>query len=122
MVKCKITVLETQFNEKLAKEYGVENIGPCPFHKVGQIFEAGYAKPEGLCDEAWKAIQHYVFALVHGPRERFSTITGCGKKGSPSTAVMTGSGPLFSNSNEQTKNKDRFVLRRESSDTTIEYR
>jgi uncharacterized repeat protein (TIGR04076 family) len=71
MGKCKITVLETQFNEKLAKEYGVENIGPCPFHKVGQIFEADYAKPDGLCDEAWKAIQHYVFALVHGTKGTF---------------------------------------------------
>ena len=71
MGKCKITVLETQFNEKLAKEYGVENIGPCPFHKVGQVFEADYAKPEGLCDEAWKAIQHYVFALVHGTKGTF---------------------------------------------------
>lgn len=71
MAKCKITVLETQFNEKLAREYGVKNIGPCPFHKVGDIFEAGYAKPEGLCDEAWKAISHYAFALVHGMEGTF---------------------------------------------------
>jgi uncharacterized repeat protein (TIGR04076 family) len=69
--KCKITVLETQFNEKLAKEYGVDNFGPCPWHKVGQIFEAGYTKPDGFCDEAWKAIQHYVFALVHGTKGTF---------------------------------------------------
>ena len=27
---------------------------------------ADYAKPEGLCDEAWKAIYQYVFALAHG--------------------------------------------------------
>ena len=25
-----------------------------------------YAKPDGLCDEAWKAIYQYVFALAHG--------------------------------------------------------
>ena len=71
MAKCRITVLETQFNETLAKEYGVKDLGPCPFHKVGQVIEAGYAKPEGFCDEAWKAISHYVFALVHGAQEPF---------------------------------------------------
>ena len=27
---------------------------------------ADYAKPEGFCDEAWKAIYQYVFALAHG--------------------------------------------------------
>ena len=25
-----------------------------------------YAKPEELCDEAWKTIYQYVFALAHG--------------------------------------------------------
>lgn len=32
----------------------------------GEVFYADYAKPEGLCDEAWKAIYQYVFALAHG--------------------------------------------------------
>lgn len=32
----------------------------------GQVFYADYAKPEGFCDEAWKAIYQYVFALAHG--------------------------------------------------------
>ena len=32
----------------------------------GQVFYADYAKPEGFCDEAWKAIYQYVFALSHG--------------------------------------------------------
>ena len=71
MKKCNITVLETTFNEKLANEYGVENLGRCPFHKVGQVFEVDYAKPEGFCDEAWKAIHHYVFALAHGATGTF---------------------------------------------------
>lgn len=71
MNKCRITVLETQFNEKLAKEYGAANIGPCPFHKVGDVFVSNYAKPEGFCDEAWKAISHYVFAIVHGMQGTF---------------------------------------------------
>ena len=34
--------------------------------KEGQVFYADYAKPEGFCDEAWKAIYQYAFALSHG--------------------------------------------------------
>ncbi|MBN1802341.1 MAG: TIGR04076 family protein [Candidatus Lokiarchaeota archaeon] len=71
MGKCKITVLETQFNEKLAKEYGVANIGPCPVHEVGQVFITDHFRPEDFCPEAWKSIQHYVFALVHGMKGTF---------------------------------------------------
>lgn len=72
MKKCKITVLKKTFEEELAKEYGVPNLGPCPMLKEGQVFYADYAKPEGFCDEAWKAIYQYVFALSHGAdRETF---------------------------------------------------
>lgn len=70
MKKCKITVLKTTFDAELAKEYGVENLGPCPMMKAGQCFHADYAKPEGFCDEAWKAIYQYVFALSHGVGEK----------------------------------------------------
>lgn len=66
MKKVKITVLKTTFDEELAKEYGVEGLKACPMHKVGQVFYGDYEKPEGLCDEAWKAIYQYVFALAHG--------------------------------------------------------
>lgn len=66
MKKVKITVLKTTFDEELAREYGVPGLGPCPLMKAGQIFSADYAKPEGFCDEAWKAIYQYVFALAHG--------------------------------------------------------
>lgn len=34
--------------------------------QAGQVFYGDYAKPEGLCDEAWKAMYQYVFALAHG--------------------------------------------------------
>jgi uncharacterized repeat protein (TIGR04076 family) len=30
------------------------------------VFFVDYAKPQGFCDEAWKAIYQYVFALAHG--------------------------------------------------------
>lgn len=66
MNKVKITVLKTTFDKELASEYGVEGLGTCPMLKVGQIFYADYAKPEGFCDEAWKAIYQYVFSLSHG--------------------------------------------------------
>ena len=66
MNKVKITVLKTMLNQELAEQYGVQGLSTCPFHKEGQVFYADYAKPDGLCDEAWKAIYQYVFALAHG--------------------------------------------------------
>ncbi|RDB64419.1 TIGR04076 family protein [Gordonibacter sp. 28C] len=66
MNKVKITVLKTTFDEELAAEYGADGLGPCPMLKAGQEFLADYAKPEGFCDEAWKAVYQYVFALAHG--------------------------------------------------------
>lgn len=64
--KGKITVWKTTLDEELAKEYGVSGPGACPMLKEGQVFHADYAKPEGFCDEAWKALYQYVFALAHG--------------------------------------------------------
>ena len=68
MKKCKITVLKTTFDQDLATEYGVEGLAACPMHREGQVYQADYAKPEGFCDEAWKAIYQYVFALSHGAK------------------------------------------------------
>lgn len=65
MHKVKITVLKTTLDRELSDEYGVKGIGPCPMLREGQVFMADYAKPEGLCDEAWKAMYQYVFALAH---------------------------------------------------------
>lgn len=70
MNKCKITVLKTTFDEELAREYGAKGLGPCPMHTAGQTYSADYAKPDGFCDEAWKAIYQYVFALSHNAGER----------------------------------------------------
>lgn len=66
MNKVKITVLKTGFDEELSKEYAIEGFAPCDFHKPGQVFYGDYAKPDGFCDEAWKAIYQYVFAMAHG--------------------------------------------------------
>lgn len=66
MKKCKIEVLKTTFHEDLAKAYGCAGLEKCPMHQVGDIFFGDYAKPDGLCDEAWKAMYQYVFAIAHG--------------------------------------------------------
>ena len=51
---------------------GPRGLKACPMLREGQVFYADYAKPDGLCDEAWKAIYQYVFALAHGAgRETF---------------------------------------------------
>lgn len=66
MKKVKITILKTTLDKELAEEYGIPGLTACPMMKKGQAFYADYAKPEGFCDEAWKAIYQYVFALAHG--------------------------------------------------------
>lgn len=66
MKKVKITILKTMLNDDLAEEYGVEGLSTCPLMEEGQVYYADYAKPVGFCDEAWKAIYQYVFALAHG--------------------------------------------------------
>lgn len=65
MNKVKIEVIKVHFDEDLAREYGVKS--PCPFHQVGDSYiSLGFDKPQDFCDEAWKAIYQYVFALAHG--------------------------------------------------------
>lgn len=69
MNKCTITVLKKTFDRELAEEYGAEGLTACPILREGQVFYADYACPEGFCDEAWKGIYQYVFALAHGVGE-----------------------------------------------------
>ena len=69
MKKVRITVLKTTFDEELAREYGAEGLSACPMLREGQVFYADYAKPAGFCDEAWKAVYQYVFALAHSAGE-----------------------------------------------------
>ena len=66
MKKVKITILKTTLDKELAAEYGIDGLTACPMMKSGDVFYADYAKPQGFCDEAWKAIYQYVFALAHG--------------------------------------------------------
>ena len=66
MNKVKITVLKTTLDEELAREYGAEGLKACPMLREGQVFYADYAKQDGLCDEEWKDIYKYVFAMENG--------------------------------------------------------
>ena len=69
MKKVRITILKTTFQQELAEEYGIDGLTVCPLMEEGQVFYANFAKPDGFCDEAWKAIYQYVFALAHGADE-----------------------------------------------------
>lgn len=66
MKRVRITVIKKEFDAALARQYGAEGLGVCPMLREGQVFYADYARPDGFCDEAWKAIYQYVFALAHG--------------------------------------------------------
>lgn len=67
MKKVKITVVETTFNKNLAEKYAHAGLKPCSYNTVGQIFISnGWQKPKGLCANAWKSMQEYVFTLAHG--------------------------------------------------------
>ena len=56
MKKVKITILKTTLDRELAAEYGIGGLTACPMMKAGDVFYADYAKPQGFCDEARKAI------------------------------------------------------------------
>ena len=72
MSKCKITVLKRCHEEELVKEYGFEGFGKCPVHREGDEFHTDFTKPDGFCDEAWKAIYQYVFAIASGGNAFYS--------------------------------------------------
>ena len=56
MKKVKTTILKTTLDKELAAEYGIDGLTARPMMKAGDVFYADYAKPQGFCDEAWKAI------------------------------------------------------------------
>jgi len=71
MKKCEIKVIKMYFDEEIAKEYGADGIGKCPLLKDGETFYSDGGMPEGFCNDAWMAIQHFVFALASGCGEFF---------------------------------------------------
>lgn len=73
MSKVKITILKTDFNTELAQRYGAETLsGACPLFTEGQtLFCDQHNPPKHFCGEAWKCIQHYVYALYYGAEKPF---------------------------------------------------
>ena len=104
MKKVKITVLKTTLDEQLAREYGAKGLTACPMLKEGQVFYADYAKPEGFCDEAWKAIYQYAFACHMVPEKKYSIMeTGSENRELPSAVAMTDYALSYSSSKRRTK-------------------
>ncbi len=86
MAKVRITVLKTDYDEELAREYGDNVTGCCTLFKPGQVIECErHYQPEAICGEAWKCIQHYVYALYHGATEPLGK--GWMKKGNVAIAT-----------------------------------
>ena len=90
MKKCRITILKTTLDKELAEEYGVPGLKACPLMQEGQVFWADYAKPEGFCDEAWKAVYSTPSrSRMARARDYFITETGFGSREWPYAAAMT---------------------------------
>lgn len=63
--------MKKHFDKELSQQYGVDGLTACPMLKEGQEFYADWECPEEFCNEAWKAIYQYVFALSHGIEDVF---------------------------------------------------
>ena len=71
MKKCKITVLECNFNKKLADQYiPTPGFGPCHMMKPGDVFYTtgpfGTEMPENFCGMAWDSIGRLATVLASG--------------------------------------------------------
>jgi len=63
----KVTVIESLVMENLVKEYAAPGLGICTKHQVGEVHISPRGQsPPGFCEEAWKSISHYAFAMAHG--------------------------------------------------------
>ena len=86
MARVKITVLKTDYDAHLSEQYGDNVTGPCALHQVGQeIYCERHYQPAEICGEAWKAMQHYVYALYHGA----DLPLGKGWMRAPGVAIVT---------------------------------
>lgn len=63
----KITVLRNEYDQELADRYAIPNLGPCPWHREGQVmYSDGIHAPEGMCGVAWQAMAPMVRQLAKG--------------------------------------------------------
>ena len=53
----KITVLKAEYDQKLADQYAIPDLGPWPFHQKGQVlYTDGIHMPEGMCEVSWQVM------------------------------------------------------------------
>ena len=65
--KVKITVLRTEYDQELAEQYAIPNLGKCPFHQKGQVlYSDGIIPPDGMCGVAWQVIAPMARQLSFG--------------------------------------------------------
>ena len=65
--KVKITVLRTEYDQELAEQYAIPNLGMCPFHQKGQVlYSDGINPPDGMCGVAWQWLAPFVHQLSEG--------------------------------------------------------
>ena len=63
----KITVLKAEYDQTLADRYAIPDLGPCPFHRVGQVlYTDGLRMPEGMCGGTWQLLQPWIRRLAEG--------------------------------------------------------
>lgn len=62
----RITVLKKQFNSDIAELLNMEEFKKCTLFQEGQEFDTVIQKPEGFCEDAWKILYPFIFALNHG--------------------------------------------------------
>lgn len=94
MNRVKITVLKRYFDEEMNAEYGHPELDKCDLHEEGQVYYASLSKPEGMCDDAWKTMYPYVFALAHGV-DYFYDNDGTTKPGIAVTSCNDGIRPVI---------------------------
>lgn len=83
-----------------------------PYDEKRSGFYADYAKPEGFCDEAWKAIYQYVFSLAHSSgKELFYYGDWIRKPGVAICSCNDGLDLLFLSLNQQKKTPKSIILR-----------
>lgn len=62
MKKVKITVLKTTFQEDLAKEYGIDDLGVCPILNEGEVY---YGIGQSLKAFVMKHGKQYISMYLH---------------------------------------------------------
>ena len=60
--------MKCAWHHDLADRYAKPGLGPCKYNREGMTFLCAndFQKTDGLCDNAWKSMMEYVFALAHG--------------------------------------------------------